>query len=148
MTNVLDKIKNQKNLVQNLQDSLFVASGPSVEELLKSPEFLEIATYLKSKKIPLDDSKAIDKALKEYKATMTNLPKLRVEVARKDINTENLFNWFYENLMNQKLFILDIDENPNLIGGLVVYWQGKVVDLSLKKKLQNFYLKEVPHVFR
>ena len=91
MPDVLDKIKNQRDVVQRLQDSLFMVSGPSVEELLKMPEFLDVAKYLESKNISLGDKKAIDRALREYRSTMENLPRLRVEVARKDINLEKIY---------------------------------------------------------
>jgi len=160
---------NLISLIEDLQDALYSTKdlakdstkGDSVFQKLRSPEFSSIVSLLKSQDASLDleslsaekalDRRKFKKTLDELRKTVTNLPTLRVKVAQAKLpesSWTNIFNWLKTNLMDDKMFLLDIEEDPVLLGGIVIYWRGKVIDLSLQHFMSEFFVKEVPHVSR
>jgi hypothetical protein len=117
---------------------------------LKDPDFSALATFIEDQGISFDDKQSLTKALQELKSTVTNLPNLRLKVAEPNLSSASwtkIFLWLKDNVMKGNPFLLDTEIDPAILGGIVIYWQGNVKDLSLKNNLARFFVKEAGHVF-
>ncbi len=82
-------------------------------------------------------------ALKELKENLESLPNIRLTVAISPTLSmvENLSRLVREEVNPAATLEFDID--PKIIGGAVIINNGKVFDLSLKKKVDLFFEKNV-----
>lgn len=46
-------------------------------------------------------------------------------------------NWLKQNL--KKTPLIDLKINPNIIGGVIIVYNGKYADFSVKKKMDNYF---------
>ncbi|HOM78055.1 MAG TPA: hypothetical protein PLT50_02525 [bacterium] len=148
MSNVLD-VQKIYDKISSFRKILYNASTTSEEltNLLSSPEFLEISEYLRSKNISQMDIDSVEKALSEYKEYLKGLPVIRIKLANEKIDTSRIYAWFRQHVVSETDFSFDIDIDESILGGIVVYWKGKVVDCSLKTLLSDYFGKEDNHVF-
>lgn len=75
--------------------------------------------------------------LEEIKRDIEKLPLVTITLAvappKKEIN--RLGQWFRRNVHPRA--ILDIHQNPQIIGGCRIIWRGREGDFSLRRKLQK-----------
>jgi hypothetical protein len=164
MTKVLSKAQNQESpaslvsQIDALQSELYSAKGLDILGIKGNPKFAGILDFLRDMKFNLEsfdsqniDRKELSKTLEEAKNLISNLPVLRVKIANDKLGQDfwrKVSFWIKENLMENTQFLFDTEVDPEIIGGIVIYWKGRVVDLSLKRFLSDFYAKEIRYVFR
>lgn len=130
-------IETRKRLAQDLQTQLY-SVGFSLREALAKPENSEIANFLGKKGVSLDDLGSVAPALREYIQSLSDLPRLRVNVAVDGMNIQAISEWIKHNIMGDREFLLNVEIDPSLIGGIVLYLDGKVMDFSIKRRLSEF----------
>lgn len=109
----------QNNLHRNLSDSLMQA--------------------LTDQHISLEDHDALEQYCKGLKHFLSSLPLLQLTLAYHPNNEqiEKLSEWARS--QTNKPVILELHYNPYILGGAIITFEGKYLDLSLKKKLDAVY---------
>ena len=107
------------------------AKGKIREESIKKLQELE------EKKIILKNPEKNRIFFEELKKYLQSIPQLKITIAfhpeKKFIN--KIYSWLRKE-MNQKI-ILDFIFNPKIIGGIIIEYQGKQLNLSLAKKIDE-----------
>lgn len=94
----------------------------------------------------LEDEGAISKSpdqqfsfFEELKKELQKIPQVKLEIAFEP--SQNFLlkikGWFKER--NNQEIILDITKNPEIVAGAIIEYQGKYIDLSLVKKLNELF---------
>ena len=131
-------IEIRKRLAQDLQARLYSVDF-SLREALAKPENSEVASFLSRKEVSLDDLSSVALALREYIQSLSDLPRLRAKVAVDGMNIQTISEWIKHNIMGGREFLLDVEIDPSLIGGIVLYLDGRVMDLSIKRRLLELF---------
>jgi len=77
------------------------------------------------------------------KKNLKKIPELKLELAF-EASREFLIKikqWFKEK--NQREVILDLSVNPEVVGGAIIEYQGKYLNLSVGKKIDELFSKEL-----
>ena len=77
------------------------------------------------------------------KKNLKKIPELKLELAFQP-SIEFLIKikqWFKEK--NQREVILDLSVNPEVVGGAIIEYQGKYLNLSVGKKIDELFSKEL-----
>lgn len=86
---------------------------------------------------------SIDKAkyLKDLKVKLSSLKELKLTVALEPTETglDRIHSWIIENIGEE--VVLDISKNPAILGGAVVIYKGNYRNYSLRKKLEDYFIK-------
>jgi len=82
------------------------------------------------------------KELEETKDELLKLPVLKIQLAFLPTPSfiKELSDWFKKNL--KKRVLLDIEVNPTIVGGLILEYKGRYLDLSLKKEIEKLNIKD------
>jgi hypothetical protein len=83
-----------------------------------------------------------EKYLKDLQEALTkfNLLELKVAFEPTSSNIENIHNWARKNI--SEYIVLELIYDPKLIGGAIITYKGKYLDLSLVKKF-DLAFKEI-----
>ena len=98
-----------------------------------------IREILKKEHIDCKNNKQAQDALNELIAKIKSLKivKLYLAFSPSQNLTDDIFNWVSDKL--GKGIILDIEEEPTILGGAIVEYNGKHIDYSLKKQIEEAY---------
>ncbi len=149
-----DFLSELSSRLDQLKSSLYVRPS-NFDMLISSPAFESVKRYLDFKGVSLDDknldvsqvSDYLDALLTEIKC----LPVLRVCVARADFPDsfwQDLHATLGEILYPGRDFLLDVSVDESILGGIQVFVNGRVVDLSLRPRLHSLIEEELAHVLK
>ena len=83
-----------------------------------------------------EDNRIFFENLKKY---LQNLPQVKIVIAfRPKKEFINKISLWLEKEINQKV-ILDLAFNPEIVGGALIEYQGRQVDLSLAKEIESLF---------
>lgn len=139
VTESLDILHQIDNLIQ----SLFNTKMSFQEKLDMYLEFSiknNLLMLLERSGIDIGDANAIENFLTQLKTRIREIPVFEFSVAYEPTSTtvKHVAEWIYFNLHQNVL--IDIKVNPELIGGAIIGFNGKMGDFSLKKKIEERYL--------
>lgn len=125
------------NLVQkSVFKDIDIPLSERVQENI-SEDFKQFIKKLEEEKIILKNPQENQTFFDNLKKYLQSLPQIKIEVAfppeKKFI--DKVFLWLKKEF-NQKL-ILDLVFNPKIIGGAVIEYKGKRINLSLAKKIDE-----------
>lgn len=114
----------KEKLQENISEEFFGILSRFFETLPSSQkEFLKILAQLKDELLAMP--------LVKFQLAFFPTPRFIKKLSR----------WFEEKL--KRRVVLDITVNPEIVGGIILEYQGKYLDLSLKKDLENLNLKNL-----
>lgn len=125
--------------VQELQSELYSAEP----FLWPSDKASDLRSFLDARGVNVSAKNELIESLNKLQEEISNLERIKVIVPDVQFSSEfwdRLFHWLKENLISRS-FILDKETSPAIMGGIVIYWQGSYIDLSLKTKLGEFFSK-------
>jgi F0F1-type ATP synthase delta subunit len=131
--------------LETVEKSLFNVKLP-FEQAVKSAfsfaaaeEFLE---YVRQSGVPATAPEALRKHLDTVKSEVQNLPTATIIVASTPTTDtlKYISKWFDANIGERVL--LDVTVDHTLIGGVVIEYNGKYADYSLKKLLSSRFSKK------
>lgn len=130
--------------ISNLQKIISTDNEEKYKEAMKSPEFALLKKYIKGRAVDTDDRHAVGVALMDLKKDISQMEKVRLVLPSQDLSqnfNDKLFDWIKENVMQDRPFLIERQVDPRILGGLVLYLNGRFVDLSLRTKLERFFAK-------
>ncbi len=88
------------------------------------------------------DKEKILKELADIKEELLKLPVLKIQLAFLPAQTfiEELSDWLKRNL--KKKVLLDIKVNPTIVGGVILEYRGRYLDLSLKREIEKLNIRD------
>ena len=88
------------------------------------------------------DKERILKELKKTKKELLKLPVLKIQLAFSPTPSfiKEISDWLKRNL--KKKVLLDVEVNPVIVGGAILEYRGKYLDLSLKKEIEKLNIKD------
>lgn len=128
---LLDKLERLEESLYNVKLP-FGAAVKDVFSFAAAEEFLECAAQAN---ISTTNPEAIRKYLEEIKASIQGIPtaSIRIAITPSNDTVKYISKWFDAN-MNERV-VLDFVVDHTLIGGIVIEYEGKHADYSLKKRL-------------
>lgn len=95
-------------------------------------------TYL-SYQLSWSNSEEIKNFFTTIKDTIKHLSVITLTIAYRPTNDgiESLSNWTRTNIYHNTLLEINVDQD--LIGGAIIVFRGNYLDLSVKKKLDNYF---------
>lgn len=111
-----------------------------VDEHLDNTYKNEFLNLVEACKVDVKTPDSVEKFINEIKAKLKVLPVISMEIAFEPTtsNILHIAEWISFNLKQKVL--LDLKINPRLIGGAVVGFNGKMVNASLKRKIEEKYI--------
>jgi len=149
---VQDYIYTKEDLNLFIQDaekiSNLVFKNPKLplgEKIEKSKEKISNKFYdffLELSQDNHSDKERILKELKETKEELLKLPVLKIQLAFSPTPSfiKEISNWLKRNL--KKKVLLDVEVNPVIVGGAILEYRGRYLDLSLKKEIEKLNIKD------
>ncbi len=149
---VQDYIYTKEDLNLFIQDaekiSDLVFKNPKLplrEKIEKSKEKISNKFYdffLELSRDNHSDKERILKELKETKEELLKLPVLKIQLAFSPTPSfiKEISNWLKRNL--KKKVLLDVEVNPAIVGGAILEYRGRYLDLSLKKEIEKLNIKD------
>lgn len=122
------------NEIDILIDSLYRTGERSFDKTINKSVRKEIAKALET----IGPSKSGRKAdLQRIKEDLKKLNVLRLTLAFEpsQLVIEKTIKWLRENVSGD--IVVNILYDPAIVGGAIIEYQGKYIDMSLKKKLDN-----------
>ena len=88
------------------------------------------------------DKEKILKELEETKEELLKLPVLKIQLAFSPTPSfiKEISDWLKRNL--KKKVLLDVEVNPVIVGGAILEYRGRYLDLSLKKEIEKLNIKD------
>lgn len=143
---IVEKIVTKEDLllfleeIDILKESLF--KNPEIPFLERakeklSPNFQEI--FEKIGKNLFDNPQELISFFEDLKEKLLKLPQIKLELSFSP-SPEFLLklrNWLREK--TQETLLLDIVVNPEIVGGVKIFYQGKFGDFSLEKEIEKIY---------
>ncbi len=128
--------------IDSLIESLFNTKMTFTEKIDLYLEFSikgNILLLLEKSGVDSNDAKAVEKFLNELKVKIKAIPTFQIHIAYDPNMTtiKHLAEWIYFNLHQNVL--IDVKVDPTLIAGGIIGFNGKMSDLSLKKKIEQKY---------
>lgn len=128
--------------IETLLDSVFKTETQAFEKSLKSVSAKTsdaIKGILAQNDIALDNRKGIKNFLLGLKDQLHNLKVIKITLAFEPSQRTitNIFSWILGNIGFG--IVLDINYDKTIIGGAVIYFEGKYKDFSLKKRLDTTF---------
>ena len=125
------------NLVKGLIfKNINIPLSKRVKENIRE-DFRKELEELEKKKIISKNPKENQIFFENFKKYLQNLPQVKIEMAfqpkKKFVN--KIFLWL-EKEINQKV-VLDLIFNPEIVGGAIIEYQGKQINFSLAKKIDE-----------
>jgi F0F1-type ATP synthase delta subunit len=122
--------------IEDAQDVLFVTSDNVDEEIAKDlTDFLYKSFSEYKKENQADFSKYKDEVTRFFET----LPEIRIEFAKAlpESTLEKISQWLRLNV-NEKILI-DLAINPENVGGIVVVYEGRYLDATIKTYIDSFF---------
>lgn len=153
MTDLNSLVKYQEDLsdltatIIDLQKEVASAKQVDFAALISHGKFSDLGGVLESRGVDISDRYSVGVALLELKKDLAQLERLRVVFPcspHEDFSSkfmDSVFNWLKENILGGKPFLIETTVDPEILGGVVIYWQGQVINLSLRKKLEAYFEK-------
>ncbi len=146
----IDEIQTRLYTVEEDQEKgSFLSEGVGNEDFQASSL---VSDFFRRARIPNSgDPSEIIKKISDLREQISLLPRIKIifPFPRKyaDLNFDKfLFEWFRNNLSPEHPILLEREYDPDILGGIQFYWQGRFYDLSLRTRLSNFYKKELSNV--
>jgi len=133
LISLLEEIYFVENLIfkekeRKLSEKIEGKVSPNLENFVKELEKREKLKNLK-------EAENIFENLKEY---LLSLPQIKLKIA---FNPRRDFQERIAKVFDKKL-ILDFEVDPEIIGGVIVEYGGKIFDFSLKRNLERILKEE------
>ncbi len=109
-----------------LSDSLFRTGEADFEHTLKSKIRLTTAKFFESRKEELDTIKS--------QLISARIVKLTLAFEAKTADAEKILAWLRKNI--DPNCVLDLAHDKNLLGGAIIEFEGKYIDMSLRKQME------------
>lgn len=138
-TNDRDRLLSESDILLN---SLFSPKKNAFEKALSSISVKNAEVIRESflkKKLGKQDIKDSLNQLKE-RVQKLNTINLTLSFSPSEDSIKSIFDWTSKNIGEG--FILDIKEDPTILGGVVLVFKGQYIDLSLKKRLDEAFAKK------
>jgi len=133
MKSILESVKTKNNSVELIQ---------ALDDLIKS-SYAKTFSMDKLKDLPIafSDKSNVAEELKEAKDLLLNANILDLTLYMEPDASfiSKLYSWFSKN--DFKNFLLNINVDPKICGGLLISFNGKYVDLSVKAKVCEYAQK-------
>lgn len=99
-----------------------------------------ITKVAKKQKVNFNNRQELEDFLTKFKKTLMNLPTVSLTLAfsPSKVLIKKLAAWVKENV--GPAVILEIKTDTTILGGLILSFQGRYQDLSLKKKLEERFM--------
>jgi F0F1-type ATP synthase delta subunit len=124
-----------------LENLCFKEPGVSLKEKAKgkvSEKVLNLVENLEKKGELLKNPEKNKEFFEEMRKQLSLLPQIKIKIAfepkREFLKKLSLF---FEEKLHKKI-ILDVTVDPEIIGGVIFEWGGKIFDFSLAKKIKKF----------
>ncbi|MCD6114696.1 F0F1 ATP synthase subunit delta [bacterium] len=149
---VQDYIYTKEDLNLFIQDaekiSDLVFKNPKLslrEKIEKSKEKISNKFYdffLELSQDGYSNKEKILKELEETKEELLKLPVLKIQLAFSPSPSfiKEISDWLKRNL--KKKVLLDVEVNPVIVGGAILEYRGRYLDLSLKKEIEKLNIKD------
>jgi F0F1-type ATP synthase delta subunit len=128
-----------KQEISEIQKKIFSQSGLLSEKVknIARKELLEFILEAESKGEIYFDPKEQFEFLENLKRRLESLPVLKMVLAfSPPVGTIEKISQFLERELGKKI-ILDLSCNPEIIGGAILEYEGKYINLSLAKNLEK-----------
>jgi F0F1-type ATP synthase delta subunit len=128
-----------KQEISEIQKKIFSQSGLLSEKVknIARRELLEFILEAESKGEIYFDPKEQFEFLENLKRRLESLPVLKMVLAfSPPVGTIEKISQFLERELGKKI-ILDLSCNPEIIGGAILEYEGKYINLSLAKNLEK-----------
>jgi F0F1-type ATP synthase delta subunit len=127
-----------------IEKLIFQKTEISLSEKAKekvSNDFLNFVQELERKNLISKDPERNRAFFEEFKKYLLEIPQVKIEVAFKPKREflKKIINFFEREF--QRKIILDLTINPEIIGGIVFEWKGKIFDFSLAKRIEKIISK-------
>jgi hypothetical protein len=142
---ILSRIKTEKELreieeeIEVLMESLYKTGGDTLDKVLNTKIKGWLAEEIKkafekggNKESYLENLKKELEEMDSVRITLGFEPSLEV--------LENIHTWLSNNL--KKNIVMDLTFNPSIIGGVIIAYEGKYRDFSLRKELINYFKED------
>ena len=109
--------------------------------ILKGSNFL---SYLKNNSVNLTDTQGIKLFIDKFIQDVSTLPQVAITIAFEpdDSLLHNLSDWFLSNIKKQAVFDVKIDKS--IVAGVIIFYNGKYFDYSVKKTFLTIGNTAVP----
>lgn len=133
-------------LLEGLNGQLFKQAFTSREILDKLLPYSQadlIKRLASEYNISIEDKHEMESFFIALQHMLKGLPviSLTLAVIPSQEGIDYLSNWFYINF--QKNVIIDIQYNPDILGGAIIAFNGKYGDYSLKKHVEKLFLSNI-----
>jgi F0F1-type ATP synthase delta subunit len=124
-------------------EALFDNKVPFEEKLDKHLEYgikNNILMLVQKSKIPTDNVNAMQNFFEDLKNRIKTLPVIHLQVAIEPNTTmvKHIAEWLYFNL--KKNILIDVQVRPNIVGGTIIGYDGKMDDYTLRRRIKEKYL--------
>jgi len=139
----LDDLRLMSGQIDQLLVSLFKATSDDFNDTLQTKLQRTLGTHLmlslKSQNIRLDNQEQLQLYFTGLREYISHLPVLQLTLAYHPTNeqVEQLSEWVRAETV--KPVILQLIYNKIVLGGAIITYQGRIIDLSLKKKFERVY---------
>jgi F0F1-type ATP synthase delta subunit len=129
--------------LDDLGNSLFVKKTSFDEKLdlyLENNFRNKLVTVIEKLKLDVNDPGKIEKFITEIREKLKELPIMRLDLAFEPTASiiNHISEWIGHNL-EQKV-LLDINPDHTLVAGAIIGFNGKMVDLTLKHRIEKEYI--------
>ena len=128
--------------IDNLITSLYQTSNQAFEKALKSVD-IQIEKIIKETFFKKDSSQFDKDMIRDFltqlqeKAQNLKTVKLSIAFSPTEHSIDAISDWVAKNIGDG--FVLDINEDKSMLGGAAISFEGKYIDLSLKKTLDEIF---------
>lgn len=129
--------------INSIEKLIFEKPNISISEKLKesmaNKNFVEKIKKLEERKIISKDPEENKILFEKLKKDIKNLPQIKIIInfQPRKIFINKVSNWLTKKV-GQKL-ILDFIFNPDVVGGAIIEYQGKQLNLSLAEKIEKLH---------
>lgn len=130
--------------LENLREALYKKEG-EFEKVLETVVRKDLAREIKKVVSGQQDKISF---LKDLEREIKKLRKLSLILSYypSEVGIDRISEWVYQNI--SKDIVIDISIDKSLLGGAVIEFEGKYIDLSLKKKLDEYFLLNKQKILR
>ncbi len=125
------------DFVENL---IFKEKEKKLSEKIERKVSFDLENFVKEleKKEKLENLKEVEKIFENLKKYLLSLPQIKLKIA---FEPKRDFQEKIAKIFDKKL-ILDFEVDPEIIGGVIVEYEGKIFDFSLKRNLERILKEE------
>jgi hypothetical protein len=124
--------------IDRLEESLYKTGDGGYEMVLENKVRKELAEMLDDQKLSKD---IINDQLREIREELgkVNAVKIILAVEPSRSLVKDIWAWVEKNVGEE--IILEIKINPGIMGGLLISWNGRYADFSLRKKWEKDWVE-------